>query len=353
MKDIFEYTGVLHIHTKYSDGTGSIEEIIKTANKMSIDYLILTDHFNMDVSINEPSKLGWQNNTFIMTGYEWNDSDQNNHTLVLNSKRIKKESGIDKFLNSEADEEIKIMAHPDEERKIPEFRSYPWTVWDSDKLDAVEIWNFMSHWMENLTNWNKVLIYLFPFLYLKRPTDKVLNYWNYVNQERNFPAVAGSDIHADKGKYFKMLKLTIFRYALGFSVMRTNLHLFDPLNKKNRRITEKQILYAILQGNSFIVNQNGKIYSIKGFRAYLIQNDTYFNIGSTVRLKEGGITLHTVSPIRGRISLIKNGEKIREFRCLKENKSFEFELKEKGIYRIEIKRFSKTIIITNHFYVKE
>lgn len=39
-----EYVGALHIHSVYSDGTGTVEEIINYAREVGLDYLILTDH---------------------------------------------------------------------------------------------------------------------------------------------------------------------------------------------------------------------------------------------------------------------------------------------------------------------
>jgi DNA polymerase (family 10) len=35
----------LHIHSKYSDGRNSIEQIVKTALKTDLDYICITDHF--------------------------------------------------------------------------------------------------------------------------------------------------------------------------------------------------------------------------------------------------------------------------------------------------------------------
>ena len=39
-----DYVGVIHIHTRYSDGAGTIEEIARNANAQQLDYLIVTDH---------------------------------------------------------------------------------------------------------------------------------------------------------------------------------------------------------------------------------------------------------------------------------------------------------------------
>ena len=39
-----DYAGVIHIHTKYSDGAGTFEDIARVANAERLNYLIVTDH---------------------------------------------------------------------------------------------------------------------------------------------------------------------------------------------------------------------------------------------------------------------------------------------------------------------
>jgi len=36
----------LHIHTTYSDGKNTINQIVKTAIKLGLDYICITDHFS-------------------------------------------------------------------------------------------------------------------------------------------------------------------------------------------------------------------------------------------------------------------------------------------------------------------
>ena len=39
----YTYTGVIHCHSHYSDGTGSVQEILRAAHKCRLDYVIITD----------------------------------------------------------------------------------------------------------------------------------------------------------------------------------------------------------------------------------------------------------------------------------------------------------------------
>ena len=41
---MFEYTGTLHVHSVFSDGSGEVPDIAKLAEEVGLDFLILTDH---------------------------------------------------------------------------------------------------------------------------------------------------------------------------------------------------------------------------------------------------------------------------------------------------------------------
>lgn len=41
---MFDYTGAIHMHSVFSDGTAKPDEIAGYANEVGLDYIILTDH---------------------------------------------------------------------------------------------------------------------------------------------------------------------------------------------------------------------------------------------------------------------------------------------------------------------
>ena len=44
---LIDYAGAIHVHTRHSDGSGTVPEVISAAQKAEIDFLIITDHNNM------------------------------------------------------------------------------------------------------------------------------------------------------------------------------------------------------------------------------------------------------------------------------------------------------------------
>ena len=85
----------LHMHTRYSDGTGTHKDIAQAAMKTDLDAVIVTDH-NVLVQGLEgyyrsgPSSPLRNRRVLLLVGQEVHDQDrdpQKNHLLVFNANR--------------------------------------------------------------------------------------------------------------------------------------------------------------------------------------------------------------------------------------------------------------------------
>ena len=76
----YEYCGVLHIHTRYSDGSGTPKKIIKIAEKVGLDYIIITDHGTLQAM--EDGAEGWYDDLLVLVGLEVGGYHQS-HYLAL------------------------------------------------------------------------------------------------------------------------------------------------------------------------------------------------------------------------------------------------------------------------------
>lgn len=63
-----DYAGALHIHSTYSDGVGTVEQIAQAANDAGLDYFVLCDHSNLDPLLNHQD--GWHGQTLVLAGTE-------------------------------------------------------------------------------------------------------------------------------------------------------------------------------------------------------------------------------------------------------------------------------------------
>ena len=75
-----DVTGIIHIHTLYSDGGGTFEDVARVANQQHLDYLIVTDHNTLKPL--DDGKQGWHGMTLVLVGEEI--STPGGHFLALN-----------------------------------------------------------------------------------------------------------------------------------------------------------------------------------------------------------------------------------------------------------------------------
>ena len=110
------YSGAIHIHSLYSDGSSTIEEIAAEAKKAGLSWIIITDHNNLKgLKRNEE---GFYDGVTVLIGEEISPKT-GNHYLALNIKEeISEKMPAEEYIN-----EVKkqggtgFIAHPDESLK--------------------------------------------------------------------------------------------------------------------------------------------------------------------------------------------------------------------------------------------
>ena len=115
--NLFEYVGVIHIHTTDSDGTKTHDDIIRLGQKYGLDFLLFSDHMILE----HKKKEGWYDKVLVIVGYEHQDSDEKNHYLIFGLKKplpedLKPNLYVQRAKQSGA---FGIIAHPDEKRNFP------------------------------------------------------------------------------------------------------------------------------------------------------------------------------------------------------------------------------------------
>ncbi len=68
MPRFYDYAGAMHIHSTYSDGAGTVEEIAAAANRAGLDFLVLCDHSTLQAHTD--GKGGWRGKTLVLIGTE-------------------------------------------------------------------------------------------------------------------------------------------------------------------------------------------------------------------------------------------------------------------------------------------
>jgi hypothetical protein len=109
----------------------------------------------------------------------------------------------------------------------------------------------------------------------------------------------------------------------------------------------KKFIYAALaDGKCFFANDYHA--DSKGFRFYAEADDKIFQMGDYIDSISNKIVLKVLLPVQdGEIRLIRNGEQIDETT----DKSAQFDIDEKGAYRVEVYIHNKAWIFANHIRI--
>lgn len=123
----------LHVHTAYSDGSGTVREIIQAAKAKGLDGLAITDHATLEGYFKAKQYSGGM---LILPGYEL--STDAGHVLVLGLEHLPSEKDIVNYewLVKWARREggLTVLAHP-------ALNTGKQGRWVNCKTDAVEVLN--------------------------------------------------------------------------------------------------------------------------------------------------------------------------------------------------------------------
>jgi hypothetical protein len=287
----------------------------------------------------------------VVIGCEINDPDDRNHYLAF---RVKEE--IPQGLRPE--EYVRdvrrqggfgIIAHPAEKRNFSDaYPPYPWTAWDVDGFDGIEIWNQLSEWMEGITRQNLYWRILHPLRSIRYPVWATLDRWDRFNRNRRVVGVGGIDVHAYHLRFLGLFPLEIYPYKVQFRSIRSHLLLDRPLREDGLPIpfpqAEETVFRALGSGRCFVSNHS--VGDGRGFRFWAEQDSRIQTIGD--RIAEGGEwTFRVRSPLHGRICLLRDG---RIVEC-RDSDSLEHRSVKPGVYRVEIIRKQRGWIYSNPIVV--
>jgi hypothetical protein len=345
----------LHMHTTYSDGSGTHADLGQAALKTGVDVLLVTDHNVWVQGVDKYYQAG-KKRALLIACEEIHDQQrdpQKNHLLVFGPGREMATladnpqalvSAIGRLGG------ISFLAHP-VDPAMPAFgeTDISWVDWDVTGFTGLELWNGFSELKTVARGKLDAIFYaFFPEFIPHGPLPRTLAIWDdLLRQGRRVVAVGGTDAHAQH-KTMGPLHRTIFPYEYHFSTI--NTHILTPTGLTGNLLQDKKMVFeALAAGHCFIGYDLPA--STRGFNFSAQKSKQIGGMGDQISAN-GAVTLQVSLPAPAEINLIKDGECIQSSR----GKADTYITNAPGVYRIEAyKRFlgkRRGWIFSNPIYIR-
>jgi len=327
----------LHIHTNYSDGNASHQELVKIGQKANLDGIITTDH-NIWVQGLEGYFGDRKNKFMLLVGEEIHDrslSPGGNHMLSIGTQKEMSpfSQNPQRLINQiKQNGGLSFIAHPIED-SLEQFheKDFSWRNWEVKNFTGIEVWNQLSEFKSvthNLLSAARNAI--FPKQMSVGPLERTLSLWDELikTHARPIVGVGGVDAHG-LIKRMGFIKIRLYPYIHHFKSVTTHLLFPQPLSGSFPE-DRSTVLDAFRKGHCFIG------YDLPaptdGFRFLVHTDEGTFLMGDQVKIS-GGLTFQIRLPQRATCRLLQNGKMIREW---VDRNVCTYITTEPGVYRVEV-----------------
>ncbi len=330
---LFDYTGVIHLHSSLSfDGHTPMGNIIQAAEKNEIDFLMLTDHDHLNAR--SQGWEGWQGTTLVIVGEEI--APRFNHYIAFKIKEpyVCKDDPEGRNPQNYIDAVNRqggfgFIAHPDHEG-TPMFhvKHYCWNDWNVSGYTGIGVWDFMTDWQKNLTGYLRgLLCFLFPAYFLKGPRRITLDRWDHLNQTRKTVGIGELDNHASK-KNIGGIPFIAFPFDRAFRFICTHILTYDEFCGDSQR--DINLVYdSLLKGRCYFALEY--FHKARGFQYRINQGNEEFYMGDSFKFS-GGAQMFVFCPVKSYIRIIRNGSELVQ----KISNHLSMPVQEAGVYRVEV-----------------
>lgn len=328
----------LHMHTRYSDGSGTHKDIAAAALRAGVDAVIVTDH-NILVDGFEGYYKEKNKKVLMLIGEEVHDQardPQKNHLLVfgVNREMATFAQHPQNLINQVREAGgLAFLAHPDDpEAKAFNETDISWEDWSVQNYTGIELWNALSELKTVVpTKLHGAFYAYFPAFVANQPIPNTLSRWDeLLATGKKVVAIGGSDAHA---LHMNMgpLHRVIFPYEFHFRTVNTHALLSGPLS--GDLTSDKALIYKALAAGHCFVGYDLPAPT-RGFRFTAQGREGVAKMGDEIPAKFG-VTLQAKLPSPAEIRLLKDGQVIQTW---KNKDACTHITAEPGVYRIEAYR---------------
>ena len=332
---------VVHLHSTYSDGTGTVRQIAKAGRRAGADVVLLTDHDTLAAKRN--GEEGWYGDVLLLVGEEVSPR-RRNHYLAFGIDEEIDHSELDAAGICRAVRQaggFGFAAHPFS-RGSKRFKragpGMPFDALDCEALDGIELWSFVNDTGEAIESVPEMLRFLLaPGRALDHPPERNMSGWDELCRTRRVVAIGGVDAHQYGKRIGPFVPLRIMAYHRSFRHIRTHVLCEGPPDRS-------QVYAALRDGRCYIAVDS--VAPARGFRFGAAD----VPMGGEARA--GLRTLHVRTPLPARLRVLRDGGEI----AAADGTMLDVEVEEPGVYRAEARRTAKgrerTWIVSNPVYLR-
>jgi hypothetical protein len=345
MDALHDLTCVVHVHSTYSDGTGTVPEIAAAAASNGVDVVLLTDHDTL--AARRRGEEGWHGSTLVLVGEEVSPKGRD-HFLAFGIEHEIKRGQPSAGICASAKEQggFGFAAHPWSagSQVVKRPGAMPWTDIDCEGLEGIEVWSFVTDTLESLRSFREIFGFLArPGHTLDHPPATNISEWDRLGARRRVVGIAGIDAHQIGIRVAGHVPIRLMSYARSFRYLHTHV-LCDELPNGDVEHDSEQVYSALRAGRCYMA-----VDALAPARGFSFGGDG-LAMGSEAPASE--IILRARTPRPAALRLLRNGAEIAR----EEGASLEVPVSEPGVYRVEARLTAygreRTWILSNPVYLR-
>jgi hypothetical protein len=223
-----DLTCAVHLHSTFSDGTGTVPEIVRAARKAGVDVVLLTDHDTLEGKRFE----GWHDDVLLLVGVEVSPKGRD-HYLAFGIDEPIDHSGLSpaEVCRAVADAGgFGFAAHPfSQGTELFDRAGMPFGDLDCEALTGIELWSFVTDVGETVASWREALRFIVtPGRVMRHPPERNLSEWDRMNRSRRVVGIGGIDAHQFGKRVLGRWVVRPMGYVRSFRQLRTHVRLDEP-----------------------------------------------------------------------------------------------------------------------------
>jgi hypothetical protein len=350
MNELIDACCVLHVHSTFSDGTGSVPEIAEAARENGVDVVLLTDHDTLRARRTGHER--WFDSVLVLIGEEVSPR-RGNHYLAFGLEKRVRHKGLD------AHEIIRAV----ESRGGFGFAAHPFSVGnarlsarlavpmafralDDPALRGLELWSHATDVVEGVHSWRGLFrVFRNPQRFSPNPPVENLARYDQLCASRRVVAVGGLDAHQFGVRVFGRVPVKVLSYEQTFGLLRTHVLLRSALSG-DLDADRASVFEALRAGRAYIAFDGAA--PARGFSFWAIGPDGQrLEMGEEASGGGGPWRLEVRTPQRAALRLVGDGVGVAEADAT--TLSFDAD---SGVFRVEARLGERVWILSNPIYLR-